>query len=124
LRFYPYCLIALITTPSSLFANEYPTQDIVRHVVDCMAKNGGQTEENLYVCTCRFDVIKSAVTFENYESVLVYLRNKAMLGEKGRVFRDLSVKTQELVNNYAEIEVDALNKCPIVKQVTRRKKGK
>ena len=48
-------------------ANEYPTIEAVRHVVTCMAENGGQTEETLYACACRLDLIKSAFTFEEFE---------------------------------------------------------
>ncbi len=119
--YYHYCLIVLIAAPSSLFANEYPTQDTVRHVVNCMAENGGQKEENLYVCTCRFDVIKSTFTFEDYELVMVYRRNTAMSGEKAGVFRHQSKKTKELIAQYSRKEKEAQNKCPLVKQVSATK---
>ena len=85
-----------------------------------MAENGGQKEENLYVCTCRFDLIKSTFTFEDYELVMVYRRNTAMSGEKGGVFRDQSKKTKELIAQYSRKEKEAQNKCPLVKQVSAR----
>ena len=112
-------MIGLMTTSSSVFGNEYPTQDIVRHVVNCMADNGGQNEENLYACTCRFDVLSSVFSFEEYETILAYLRNKSMSGETGAVFRNLGKRSRELVDRYASTEKRALVQCPVARRVTR-----
>lgn len=105
-------------------ANEYPTMDTVRFVVNCMADNGGQNEENLYACTCRLDTISAQLSFDEYEQVAVYLRNKAMPGEKGGVFRDLGRDTKELRDKFEQIELNAVSACPIAKRVSRPVKAK
>ncbi len=124
MRFCLFILMSLFLTSSFAARNEYPTVDTVRFVVNCMADNGGQTEENLYACTCRFDVINAAFTFAEYEEVSVYVRNKAMPGEKGGVFRDLSRNIKDLSAKYAQISKQAASACPIAKRVIRREKAK
>ncbi len=84
-----------------------------------MAENGGQTEETLYACSCRLDAVKSVFTFEEYENVSVYVRNRAMPGEKGAVFRDLGKSTKELRARYDEVEAMAKKNCPVAKRVVR-----
>ncbi len=117
-------LFFLIFVSSIVSANEYPTIETVRFVVNCMANNGGQNEENLYACTCRFDELSSAITFNEYEQVAVYVRNKAMPGEKGGVFRDLGRDTKDLREKYEEVENKANSNCPIAKRVKRPVKTK
>lgn len=104
-------------------ANDFPTVETVRFVVDCMVSNGGQNEENLYACTCRFDQISSEISFQEYEQVSVFLRNKAMPGEKGGVFRDLGRASKELRDKYEQVESKANNACPIARRVTRPAKS-
>lgn len=109
----------LVTLSSATMASDYPTVETVRYVVNCMAENGGQSEENLYACTCRYDVISAGLSFEEFESVSVYIRNKAMPGEKGGVFRDLGKGTKEIRDKYEVVEKEALSSCPIAKRVAR-----
>ncbi|MFT5134677.1 MAG: hypothetical protein ACI9SC_003158 [Gammaproteobacteria bacterium] len=124
MRFSSYSLVTLLFVSSFVTANEYPSVEIVRYVVNCMADNGGQNEENLYACTCRFDAINSAFVFEDYERIAVYLRNKDMPGEKGGAFRDLGSDTKELRDKFVQIEEKAITACPIAKRVARPVKTK
>jgi len=119
MRFSGYCLFILFFVSSFASANEYPTVETVRFVVNCMVDNGGQNEENLYTCTCRYDAISSAITFNEYEQVSVYVRNKAMPGEKGGVFRDLGHATKELRDKYDGVVKNAASACPLTKRVSR-----
>ena len=114
----------MLVISTNVTANDFPTIETVRYVVNCMVDNGGQNEENLYACTCRFDTISEAVTFEEYEDVSVYIRNKAMPGEKGAVFRDLGRATKDVRKKYEAAEKTAAANCPIVKRVVRKVKEK
>ena len=124
MRIFQCPLLILFFISSFATANEYPTIETVRFVVNCMADNGGQNEENLYACTCRFDAISSALTFVEYEQVSVYVRNKEMPGEKGGVFRDTANAIQGLTDKYEETEKNANSACPIAKRVIRSVKAK
>ena len=117
-------LSLFLLASSNLIANDFPTIETVRYVVNCMVDNGGQNEENLYACTCRFDSISQALSFEEYEDVSVYIRNKAMPGEKGAVFRDLGRATKDIRKKYEAAEKTAVANCPIVKRVSRKVKEK
>ncbi len=72
----------------SVIANEYPTNETVHYIMRCMDKIGGQSEENLYTCACRYDAIRTAMTFSDYEEGHTYERNKEMPGDKGGAVRD------------------------------------
>ena len=50
-----------------VMADEYTTEETVRYAMNCMAEMGGQTDENLYTCTCRYDNIRANMTFSDYE---------------------------------------------------------
>ena len=72
----------------SVVANEYPTYETVHYVLSCMDELGGQTEENAYTCSCRYDAIRASMSFSDYEEGRTFERNKKMPGEKGAAFRD------------------------------------
>ncbi len=71
-----------------VMADEYTTEETVRYAMNCMAELGGQTDENLYTCTCRYDSIRANMTFSDYEEGYTFERNMKMPGEKGSSFRD------------------------------------
>jgi hypothetical protein len=125
MRFLQVGLLLFIFFSSMVSANDYPTVETVRFVVNCMADNGGQNEENLHACTCRFDAMSSKITFNEYEQVSVYVRNKAMPGEKGGVFREMGGRdTKELRTKFEQMEKTANSACPIARKVTRPAKSK
>lgn len=110
-------LTALVFISGAVSANDYPTIETVRYVVNCMVDNGGQNEENLYACTCRFDAISKVMTFQEFEDVSVFVRNKDMPGEKGGVFRDLGKATKGIRAKYEAATKSAEKSCPVAKRV-------
>ena len=105
-------------------AHDYPTVEIVRAVENCMAENGGQTEETLFACTCRFDLISTAFSFDEYEQIVVYARNKDMPGEKGAVFRSPGSNAKALELKFEQTNKDAISACPVARRVPRKVKSK
>ena len=97
-------------------AETFPTMDTVQMVVSCMADIGGQTEENLYVCACRHDVLTAGVTFEEYERANLYERYRDMPGERGGMFRDAR-EAKELSKKLDELRKMAEHECPLVKHI-------
>ncbi|MBL1140747.1 MAG: hypothetical protein HND53_01820 [Proteobacteria bacterium] len=83
-----FVAIMLLLGSGSVIANEYPTNETVHFALRCMDELGGQTEENLYTCACRYDAIREAMTYSDYEEGYTFERNKKMPGEKGAAFRD------------------------------------
>jgi hypothetical protein len=97
-------------------AYEYPTEDTIRYALDCMTGLGGQTDQNLYTCTCRYDIIRGSVLFSDYADAVTYERNREMPGKKGGFFRD-----NEMGKGLYEVLVKAREKadqqCIVVQQV-------
>ena len=107
--------LLLLGTGSAL-ADEYPTQDTVRYVLGCMADLGGQTDENLYTCACRYDTIRSKMSFSDYEEGVTFERNKKMPGEKGSSFRD-NERAEHFYEELLAVREVADANCIVVKRV-------
>ena len=97
-------------------AYEYPTDTTIHYVLECMAALGGQTDQNLYTCSCRYDSIREVLSFNDYSDGKTYERNVAMPGEKGGFFRD-NERGEELYNDLVKVREQADEQCIVVKQV-------
>ncbi|MBI2994858.1 MAG: hypothetical protein HYY48_11895 [Gammaproteobacteria bacterium] len=100
------------------WAEDYPTQDTVEMVVLCMSDIGGQSEENLYTCACRHDVIKAKMTFRDYENASLVERYQSMPGKKGQLFRDFK-DGEKLFERLKAARKEATAQCPEVKRIVR-----
>ena len=97
-------------------AEPFPTIETVRYVIGCMADLGAQTDENLYTCSCRLDVISNELSYADYDDGVTYERNLAMPGEKGAFFRD-NKRGEEKFELVKAARKDADNSCIAVKRV-------
>jgi hypothetical protein len=113
-----WIVLFLLATPAMASADAYPTTEIVKFVVSCMAENGGQTDENLYTCACRFDSINSKFTFEEYDAAVTYERYRDLPGKQGGLFRD-SEDGDVLKARLKKAREDAAAQCPRVVKVER-----
>lgn len=113
-----WIVLFLLATPAVANADAFPTTEIVKFVVSCMAENGGQTDENLYTCACRFDSVNSKVTFAEYELAVTYERNRDVPGKKAGLFRD-SEEGAELGSRLKKAREEAAAQCPRVVKVER-----
>jgi hypothetical protein len=111
-------LLAGALAPVPAAADDFPTIETVREVVQCMADLGAQIEENLYVCACRHDVIASQMTFKEYEHVVTFERMRSMPGERGGVIRDVQ-RRDDLIKRAGEARKLALERCPPVRHIER-----
>ena len=97
-------------------AYEYPTEATIHYALDCMTALGGQTDQNLYTCSCRYDSIREVLSFDDYSDGKTYERNVAMPGEKGGFFRD-NERGEELYNDLVKVREQAGEQCIVVTQV-------
>jgi len=110
--------LILIAMPALAGAEPYGTTEIVKFVVGCMADNGGETEENLYTCACRFDKISSQFTFEEFDSALMFERYKDMPGKRGAMVRD-NEEGRVLTTRLKKAREEAAAQCPRVVRIER-----
>lgn len=97
-------------------ANEYSTDETIHYALTCMDRLGGQTDENLYTCVCRYDGIRKEMTFSDYEEGVTFERNKAMPGEKGGAVRD-NRRGEAFYKQLLKVREKAYADCPVVKHV-------
>lgn len=117
MRKYSVFLAVLLITPFNLSAaDEYPTMDTVRFVLDCMSELGGMSEENLYSCSCRLDHIKSNMSFEKFEQATFFERYNKMPGKRGGLVRD-SEDGPKLRKELTAVKMDADKHCPVVTHI-------
>jgi len=100
----------------SVLANEYPSEETIHYALSCMEKMGGQTDENLYTCVCRYDAIRAGMNYSDYEEGITFERNKKMPGEKGGSFRD-NERAKAFYNELLKVRESAEAGCIVVKHV-------
>jgi hypothetical protein len=105
-----------LSTAVAADPHPYPTIDTVTMVINCMDDIGGQSENTLYTCSCRHDVIATKLDYDTWEKASLYVRYKHMPGENGGVFRDMKEGRElEAVLNQAQQEAEKA--CPVVKHI-------
>ena len=107
-----------LLTPFPSVAHDFPTQETVRFVLDCMTENGGINDESFYYCTCRHDAMANNISFSDYEEGVTYERNKDMPGDKGAVFRNIE-RGKEKYKELLQARTTADSQCTVVKKVSR-----
>jgi len=109
-------LLAMLIMPMSVNASDYPTEAIVRNVIDCMTELGGLNDPNLYTCTCRADYTMSHMTFAEYDDATFFDRNKQMAGKRGAMVRD-NERGKAHSEMYEKVLSEAEKNCPVVKHI-------
>jgi hypothetical protein len=109
-------LFLFVLSTISVQADEYPTEETVRYALNCMYENGGQTDENLYTCACKYDAIRSNISYTDYEEGITYERNKKMPGEKGGAVRD-NQRAKAFYDKLVKAREIADSSCIVVKKV-------
>lgn len=109
-------LVLVLFGTMPVMADEYPTEETIRYALNCMAEMGGQTDENLYTCTCRYDAIKASMSYSDYEEGFTFERNKKMPGEKGSSFRD-NQRAERFYEELLTVRENAGENCIVVKHV-------
>jgi hypothetical protein len=106
------CAATTETKPAQAvsYLNEYPTQDRVEFVLQCIEKNGGLRYENLYGCNCSIDKIASQMSFKDYTEANTFTFLRSTPGENGAVFRD-PPKAKALRKKLKEAKAFAEKSC-------------
>ena len=90
--------------------NDFPTQDRVEYVLQCVEKEGGLKYETLYPCICKIDKIAEKMSFAEYTEARTFTFLRRTPGEKGGVFRD-PPQAKELRQRLKDAEKYADSNC-------------
>jgi hypothetical protein len=115
MRKYVLLLVALLSSPA--VADDYSTMATFVMIANCMDQNGGQSEENLYMCSCRADRIQAEMSAGDYEDALTVERYRELPADKGAVFRDTK-RAQQLYDRLKKVRRQAADACPAIRTVT------
>ncbi|MCC7413851.1 MAG: hypothetical protein IT495_19710 [Gammaproteobacteria bacterium] len=114
-------VLAALAVPS-VFANDFPTLERVDYVLTCMKREGGQTVDHLYACSCEIDAIAQNMAFEEYDGARTFEQYRNMPGEKGGLFRD-DPQGEALIDKLDQTRKDARKRCFVGKVTDHRKDG-
>lgn len=111
------CMLSACTTSpektqeeTAISVNDFPTQDRVEYVLECVAKHGGLKYETLYPCICSVDKLASKMTYKEYTEAKTFAYLRSTPGEKGGIFRD-PPQAKSLKKKLSEAEEFAENSC-------------
>jgi len=109
-------LATILFLPMGINAGDYPTEAIVRNVIDCMSELGGITDPNLYTCICRADYMMEHMKFAEYNDAGVFDHNKGLVGDKAGVVRD-NEEAKAASKKYETTLSEGEKNCPVVKHL-------
>ncbi|MGO4479897.1 hypothetical protein AB4Z32_27030 [Massilia sp. 2TAF26] len=104
-------LLASLAAPAAAQPNEFPTSGRVEYVLECMQKHDGKYEF-LYKCSCVIDRIAEAMPYEDFVAMSTALRDQALAGERGGVFRDAPT-VKVMADKYRTIQANANKACHV-----------
>ena len=90
--------------------NDFPTQDRVEYVLECIEKRGGLRYETLYPCICSIDKIATQMSYKEYAEAKTFTFMRSTPGEKGGIFRD-TPKAEVLRNKLQDAQKFAEESC-------------
>lgn len=112
-------LASALMSPLASTAHDFPTEEAVRYVLDCMGDIGELSDENLYTCACRLDALGETMSYAEYDEARTFERNKDMPGEKGGFFRS-SELGEEMYKKLTAARKDVKDRCPVIKTIRRK----
>jgi hypothetical protein len=98
-------------------AHDYSTLETVKFVSNCMLENGGQSQETLYTCVCRFDYIAGQMPFAEFEMGIMSERFRDLGGKRGGLVRDTE-ETRHHGRELAKLRKSAVEQCPLTRHIS------
>lgn len=89
--------------------SDYPTFAIADYVLACMAANGN-TFQSLHQCSCSIDLIKSRISYEDYERIQTIMQVQNDKGQRGIFFRD-SHWAKNQIESFQKIQAESTLEC-------------
>lgn len=98
-----------VFVPAVASAYDYPTQDRVEFVLECMHDHRGK-HEYLYKCSCAIDFIAREMPYDEYVESSSAARYQQMGGERMGIFRDPDF-VKDMIKKYRDVQGRAFKAC-------------
>ncbi|ATE60789.1 hypothetical protein CCZ27_13305 [Thauera sinica] len=90
--------------------NDFPTQERVLYVQECMQQHPGDGYEMISKCSCALDAVASEIGYDEYTTLHTATLAQRIAGERGAVLRDNTAVGKE-VRRLREIQARANKHC-------------
>lgn len=103
-------LLAACAAHASASDNDYPTNERVQYVLECMANNPGPQFEMVSKCSCALDKIAEELSYDQYLTLSTEFKAATIGGERGAVIRDNNT-AQKDARRYRDLQKKAQSAC-------------
>lgn len=99
------CTAMLMAASAHAFArdNDFPTNERVLYVLECMANHPGPQFEMVSKCSCALDKMADELTYDQYLTLSTEFKATTIGGERGAVLRDNST-AQKDARRYRDLQ--------------------
>lgn len=101
-------LCALAVAPAA--ANDFPTNERVLYVQECMREHPGNAFEMLSKCSCALDRLAAEVKFDDYLTMSTAFKANSIGGERGGYIRDADILQKE-IRRFRDLQAKAKSAC-------------
>jgi hypothetical protein len=105
-------LAALLASAAAAMANDFPTQERVLYVNDCMRNHPGPAFEMISKCSCAVDRLAEQIKFDEYVSMATVVNAVSIGGERGGELRDNETLKPQLAR-WRELQSKVQKACLI-----------
>jgi len=107
----PFMFALLLALPAAaVHANDFPTQERVLYVQECMQQHPGNGYEMISKCSCALDALAGELSYDEYTTLHTSTLAQRIAGERGAVLRDNAPVSKE-VRRLREIQARANKRC-------------
>ncbi|MCA0175149.1 MAG: hypothetical protein LCH73_02500 [Proteobacteria bacterium] len=90
--------------------NDFPTNERVQYVLECMANNPGSQFEMVSKCSCALDKMAEELSYEQYLTLSTEFKAATIGGERGAVIRDNNT-AQKDARRYRDLQKKVQSAC-------------
>lgn len=110
LRAMGLCSALALAASAPALANDFPTNERVLWVGECMREHPGNAFEMISKCSCALDRIAGQVKFDDYLTMSTASKANSIGGERGGYIRDTDMLQKE-IRRFRDIQAKAKAAC-------------
>jgi hypothetical protein len=102
--------LSLAATAPPALANDFPTNERVLYVQECMRDHPGNAFEMISKCSCALDRLAVDVKYEEYLTMSTASKANSIGGERGGYIRDTDLLQKE-IRRFRDLQAKAKAAC-------------
>lgn len=102
--------LSLAAAAPSALANDFPTNERVLYVQECMRDHPGNAFEMISKCSCALDRLAADVKYEDYLTMSTASKANSIGGDRGGYIRDTDLLQKE-IRRFRDLQAKAKAAC-------------